>query len=118
VAIKYGSQLDPVFNLPVFRSGVHIKAASAAPVKAVNQGKVVFADEFKGYGQMVILSHGDGYHTLYGNLSRIFTKNGSIIKEDQQLGEVGDSDALGSHGLYFEIRYRGKPLDPQQWLKK
>ncbi|MDX9715286.1 MAG: peptidoglycan DD-metalloendopeptidase family protein [Dissulfurispiraceae bacterium] len=118
VAIRYGSQLDPVFNLPVFRSGVHIKASQSAPVKAVNEGKVVFADEFKGYGQMVILSHGDGYHTLYGNLSRIFAKNGSIIKEGQSIGEVGDSDALGSHGIYFEIRYRGKPLDPQQWLKK
>lgn len=118
VAIKYGSQLDPVFNLPVFRSGVHIKAAAAAPVKAVSEGRVVFADEFKGYGQMVIVSHGDGYHSLYGNLARIFAKNESIIKEGQSIGEVGDSDALGSHGLYFEIRYRGKPLDPQQWLKK
>lgn len=118
VAIKYGSQLDPVFNLPVFRSGVHIKAASAAPVKAVSEGKVVFADEFKGYGQMVIISHGDGYHSLYGNLARIFARNESIIKEGQNIGEVGDSDALGSHGLYFEIRYRGKPLDPQQWLKR
>ncbi|GER93372.1 hypothetical protein A45J_1111 [hot springs metagenome] len=118
VAIQYGTQIDPLFNLPVFRSGIHIKASNGTPVKAVHEGKVVFADEFKGYGQLVIISHGSGYHTLYGNLSKIFLKNGVIIKEHTTIGEVGESNAIGASGLYFEIRYKGKPLDPQQWLKK
>src|SRR5208337_916124 len=118
VALQYGTQVDPIFNLPVFRSGVHVKAESGAPVKAVYDGKVVFADNFKGYGQLIIISHGSGYHTLYGNLSKIFSTNGAIIKEHQTIGEVGESSTLGSSGLYFEIRYNGKPIDPQQWLKK
>jgi murein hydrolase activator len=118
VAIKYGSQIDPIFNLPVFRSGIHIKSESGSSVSAVWQGKVVYAAEFKGYGKMVVISHGAGYHSLYGNLSRIFLENGAIIKENEPVGEVGDSTAIGSSGLYFEIRYKGKPLDPQQWLRK
>lgn len=118
VVIPYGTQVDPVFNLPVFRSGIHIKTSPNTNVKAVHEGKVVFADDFKGYGQLVIISHGDGYYTLYGNLSRIFLKNGAIIKENTVIGEVGESNTIGANGLYFEIRYRGKPLDPQQWLRK
>ncbi len=118
VAIQYGTQVDPLFNLPVFRSGIHIKASNGSSVKAVHEGKVVFADDFKGYGQLIIISHGGGYHTLYGNLSKIFLKNGAIIKEHTTIGEVGESSAIGASGLYFELRYRGKPLDPQQWLKK
>ncbi|MBF0505887.1 MAG: peptidoglycan DD-metalloendopeptidase family protein [Nitrospirae bacterium] len=118
VALQYGTQVDPIFNLPVFRSGIHVKAESGAQVKAVYDGKVVFADQFKGYGQLIIISHGSGYHTLYGNLSKIFSKNGAIIKEYQTIGEVGESSMLGTGGLYFEIRFKGKPIDPQQWLKK
>lgn len=118
IAIQYGTQVDPLFNLPVFRSGIHIKASGGSNVKAVHEGKVVFADDFKGYGQLVIVSHGSGYHTLYGSLSRIFLKNGAIIKENQALGEVGESNTLGTPGLYFEVRYKGKSLDPQQWLRK
>jgi septal ring factor EnvC (AmiA/AmiB activator) len=118
VIIPYGQQIDPIFNLPVFRSGIHIKTSPNSNVKAIYKGKVVFADDFKGYGQLVIISHGDGYYTLYGNLSRIFLKNGAIIKEDTIIGEVGESSTIGANGLYFEIRYKGKPLDPQQWLRK
>lgn len=116
VELKYGSQVDPIFNLPVFRSGVTIKAAAGTNAKAVAEGRVVYADAFKGYGQLVIVSHGGGYHTLYGNLSKIFSHNGAIIKENQSVGEIGESQATGNSGLYFEIRYKGKPLDPQQWL--
>ncbi|MCX7913514.1 MAG: peptidoglycan DD-metalloendopeptidase family protein [Thermodesulfovibrionales bacterium] len=118
IAIPYGSQTDPIFNLPVFRSGIHIKTSPNSQVKAVYEGKVVFADSFKGFGQLVIVSHGGGYHTLYGNLSRIFPKNGAIIQERELIGETGESQLLGTYGLYFEIRYKGRALNPEHWLKK
>ncbi len=118
VAIPYGSQTDPLFNLPVFRSGIHIKTSHRSQVKAVYEGKVVFADNFKGFGQLIIVNHGGGYHTLYGNLSRLFSQNGAIIKERQVIGEAGESQLMGTHGLYFEIRYKGKALNPEHWLKK
>lgn len=118
IALPYGSQTDPIFKLPVFRSGIHIKTSTNADVKSVHEGKIVFAESFKGYGQLIVVSHGGGYHTIYGNLSRIFSQNGAIIKERQLIGEIGESQLLGTAALYFEIRYKGKPLNPEHWLKK
>jgi septal ring factor EnvC (AmiA/AmiB activator) len=117
VAIPYGSQKDPKFNTPVFRNGVYIKTEDAS-VKAVYSGKVVFADWFKGYGNLVIINHGEGYHTLYGNLSETFLKVGDIIKGKDVIGKVGESGIVNAPSLYFEVRYKGKPLDPMQWLRR
>jgi septal ring factor EnvC (AmiA/AmiB activator) len=118
IAIPYGSSRDPQFNTPVFRSGIFIRTGEDISAKAVHAGKVVFAEWFKGYGQLLIVNHGDGYHTLYGSLSEIFSKVGDIINSGQVIGRVGDSGVLNEPGLYFEVRYKGKPLDPLQWLKK
>jgi septal ring factor EnvC (AmiA/AmiB activator) len=118
VAIPYGSSRDPQFNTPVFRSGIFIQTGDDSSAKAVHAGKVVFAEWFKGYGQLMIVNHGDGYHTLYGSLSEIFSKVGDIINSGQVIGRVGDSGVLNAPGLYFEVRYKGKPLDPLQWLKR
>lgn len=117
VAIPYGSQVDPRFNTPVFRNGIYIETGDDA-VKAVSGGKVVFSDWFKGYGNLVIINHGEGYHTLYGNLSETFFKTGDIIKEREVIGKVGESGMLNGPSLYFELRYKGKPLNPLQWLKR
>jgi murein hydrolase activator len=118
IAIPYGSQKDPQFDTPVFRNGVHIQTDASADARSIYAGKVIFAEWFKGFGQLVIVNHGSGYHTLYGNLSEIFPRVGDIIKENQVIGKVGTSGILNAPGLYFEIRYNGKPLDPIQWLKK
>jgi len=117
VAIPYGSQKDSKFNTPVFRNGIYIKTEDES-VKAVYRGKVVFADWFKGYGNLVIINHGEGYHTLYGNLSETFLKVGDIIKGKDTIGKVGESGMLNAPSLYFEVRYKGKPLDPMQWLRR
>jgi septal ring factor EnvC (AmiA/AmiB activator) len=118
VAIPYGSQRDPQFNTPIFRSGTYIESKYDNFARAVSSGKVVFAEWFKGYGQLVIINHGEGYHTLYGSLSEIFAKVGDIIKRNQVIGRIGNSGILNEPSLYFELRYKGKPLDPLQWLKK
>lgn len=118
ILIPYGSQKDPQFDTPIFRSGTYIGSNSNSLAKAVHTGKVVFAEWFKGYGQLVIVNHGEGYHTLYGSLSEIFTKVGDIIKMNEIIGRVGNSGILNSTGLYFELRYKGRPLDPLQWLKR
>jgi septal ring factor EnvC (AmiA/AmiB activator) len=117
IAIPYGTQKDPQFATPVFRNGVHIQTPANSDAKSVSEGKVIFAEWFKGFGQIVIINHGNGYHTLYGNLSEIFSHVGDIIRENQVIGKVGTSGILNAPGLYFEIRYKGKPLDPTQWLK-
>jgi murein hydrolase activator len=118
IVVPYGSQKDPEFNTPIFRSGAYIQAGADSSATAVSGGRVVFAEWFKGYGKMVIINHGDGYHTLYASLSEIFTKVGDIIKRKQAIGRVGSSGIMTSPGLYFELRYKGKPLDPLQWLQR
>jgi murein hydrolase activator len=118
IAIPYGSQKDPQFDTPVFRNGIHIQTDASADARSIYTGKVIFAEWFKGFGQLVIVNHGSGYHSLYGNLSEIFSHVGDIIKENQVIGKVGTSGILNAPGLYFEIRYNGKPLDPVQWLKR
>ena len=118
VVSHYGTQKDPVFDIPVFRSGIHINAAPGAEVKASAEGKVVYANYFKGYQNLVIISHGEGYYTVYGNLGSITVKEGAYVKGGQVIGTVADNSNIGTPAVYFEVRYRGKPLNPEQWLKR
>ncbi|KWT84421.1 murein hydrolase activator EnvC family protein [Candidatus Magnetominusculus xianensis] len=118
VAIPYGTHQDPQFKTPVYRNGIYITSEQDPAVKAVYDGKVVFADVFKGLGQVVILSHGMGYHTVYANLSTIFAKAGDIVKARTTIGSAGTSSLINDVGIYFEIRYKGKPINPLQWLKR
>ena len=116
VVFGYGRGSDPLFKTPLFRTGIYIKTAPDAVVRSVQEGKVVFADYFKGYGRLVIISHGGGYHTLYANLNEIFLKVGDIIEKNAEIGRVAESVLVSAPSLYFEVRYKGKPLDPLQWL--
>jgi len=118
VAKRYGSYRDPEFKTPVFRRGIYIRAGEGMIARAIYTGKVVYADWFKGYGKVIIINHGSGYHSVYANLGEIFFKPGEIVKRGQALGKVGTSGTLSSPALYFEIRYKGKPLNPMQWLAK
>jgi len=118
LALPYGSYIDPKFKTPVFRNGIHIRAREGATVKAVYGGKVVFADWLRGYGKVVIINHGEGYYTVYANLSEIFLSKGDIIKRGEPVGRVGESGTMGMPGLYFEVRYKGKALNPLHWLKR
>lgn len=118
VLIPFGKYNDPQFNIPVFKNGIEIKAHDREQPKAVANGNVVYADWFKGYGLLLIINHGSGYHSLYGHLSEIFHKSGDIIKKGNAVGKIGESGLLNVPSLYFEIRYKGKPVDPMQWLIK
>ncbi len=118
VIAHYGSQKDPVFNVPIMRSGIYIQAQPGTAVKASAEGKVVYANYFKGYENLVIISHGDGYYTVYGNLGSMSVKEGAYVKAGQMIGTVGTASAIDTPAVYFEIRYRGKPLNPEQWLRK
>jgi septal ring factor EnvC (AmiA/AmiB activator) len=118
VIIPYGKYSDPQYNIPVFKNGIEIKAADSDQPRAVAGGDVVYADWFKGYGLLLIINHGNGYHSLYGHLSEISFKSGDIVERGAVVGRIGVSGVLNVPSLYFEIRYKGKPLDPLQWLSK
>ena len=98
-------------------SGIEIGAAEGAPVVAVHEGTVAFADAFAGYGNLVIIDHGAGAFSLYGNLLDIAVKKGDLVEAGRPVGTVGAA-VTGPAGLYFELRVDGQPVDPLQWLKK
>jgi murein hydrolase activator len=98
------------------QNGVDIEAPSGAPVRAVAPGRVVHAGWFKGYGNLVIVDHGDGYHTLVAHLTAMQTAMGEEVDAGDVLGTVGDSGSLKGPYLYFEIREKGRPVDPRPWL--
>jgi len=118
VKIPFGYHKDPLTGVPVFRSGIYILTEENATVSAVSGGRVAYTGELKGYGKVIIITHGGDYHTVYANLAEIFLKPGDIIIEKQAIGRTGESSIVEGTGLYFEIRYKGKPLDPLQWLSK
>ena len=98
-------------------NGIEVSAAERAPVVAVHEGVVAFADTFAGFGNLVILDHGSQSFSLYGNLLNVAVVKGDRIQHGQTVGRVGQSPT-GTAGLYFEMRVDGQPVDPLQWLKK
>jgi len=118
ILVPYGKYRDPKFNITVFKNGIEIKASPRSKPRAIAGGRVVYADWFKGYGLLLIVNHGGGYHSLYGNLSETFHKAGDIIRKGAIIGKVGKSGLLNVPALYFEIRYKGKPVNPLKWLKR
>jgi septal ring factor EnvC (AmiA/AmiB activator) len=118
VAIPYGEYKDPEYGITVFKNGLEIAPEQGEKPKAVAGGRVVYADWFKGYGLLLIVDHDNGYHSLYGNLSEIFLKSGDILIEGTVVGNIGNSQILNYPTLYFEIRHKGKPVNPSQWLTR
>lgn len=97
--------------------GVMISAAAGSQVKAVHGGRVVFADWLRGAGLLVILDHGDGYLTLYGNNQSLLKNAGDVVKAGEAISTVGNSGGQETPALYFAIRQQGRPTNPVQWCR-
>ena len=117
IVSHFGKHKHPEFNSFTFNNGISIAAPLNSDIKTVYDGEVIFADRFKGYGNMVIVDHGGGYFTLYAHASSILKKVGTTVSKNEVVAHVGDSDSSAGSQLYFEIRYQGKPVDPGPWLK-
>jgi septal ring factor EnvC (AmiA/AmiB activator) len=97
--------------------GVLIGAAEGADVKAVYNGRVVYADWLDGMGLLMIVEHGDGYMSLYGHNQALLKEVGQTVSLGEVIAEVGDSGGQASPGLYFEIRKNGTAMNPGSWIK-
>ena len=102
VLTRFGLQRHPQFKTMVFRRGIEIAVHEGDPVRAVSDGQVVFADWYKGYGKLVIIEHGPGFYTLYGNLSRLDLNKDDRVIKGQVIGLAGDTGSLKGSKLYFE----------------
>lgn len=99
-------------------SGAYISAPMGNSVIAVHHGRVVFADYFGGHGLLVIVDHGEGYLSLYAHNQNLLKKAGEPVHAGEAIANVGNSGGQASAGLYFEIRHKGKPIDPGGWLAR
>lgn len=118
IVTAFGAQVHPRFGTRTFRNGVDIEAAEGKDVAAVYAGHVIYTGWFKGYGNLVILDHGNEYYTLYAHIAEIEAKEGDDVRQGQRIGTVGDTGSLAGPRLYFEVRYQGKPQDPVEWLRQ
>src|SRR5262249_41311522 len=117
IIAAFGAQVHPRFGTRTFRNGIDIEAGEGREVGAVYGGHVIYTGWFKGYGNLIILDHDNEYYTLYAHIADILVKEGDDVRQGQKIGTVGDTGSLEGPRLYFEVRFQGKPQDPEQWLR-
>jgi septal ring factor EnvC (AmiA/AmiB activator) len=96
--------------------GLFIRAGTGSEVKAIAGGRVVFADWMRGFGNLLIVDHGDSYLTIYGNNDSLLKQVGDTVRGGDTVASVGNSGGNPESGLYFELRHQGQPLDPLKWV--
>jgi septal ring factor EnvC (AmiA/AmiB activator) len=97
--------------------GVFIRAAAGAEVRAVAAGRVVFADWLRGFGNLIILDHGQGYMSLYSNNESLYKQAGDAVRTGDAVASVGNSGGQTEPGVYFELRHKSRPINPMDWVK-
>ncbi|MGD8304091.1 MAG: peptidoglycan DD-metalloendopeptidase family protein [Desulfobacterales bacterium] len=112
----FGKFKNTRYQVLNFRSGIEIQTERGEPIQAVYAGKVLYADWFKGYGNMIIIDHGDNYYTVYAHIEEAFKSGGDSVETGEVIATVGDTGSISGPKLYFEVRHHGKPLDPMQWI--
>nr|WP_287836847.1 peptidoglycan DD-metalloendopeptidase family protein [Halomonas sp.] len=105
------------------RNGVHyngivIQASEGTAVTAVHSGRVVFADWMRGFGNLLIIDHGDQIMTLYAHLQQFSARPGQQVSRGDAIGRVGNSGGQSRPALYFEVRRGGEPINPQRWIAR
>jgi len=97
--------------------GIFIRAPEGEPVRAVGAGRVVYADWMRGFGNLLIVDHGDAYLSVYGNNDSLLKQAGDAVASGEAVATVGASGGNQETGLYFELRHLGRPFDPLAWVK-
>jgi len=100
------------------RRGICLKAPLGAIVRGVYRGRVVYAGWFKGYGNLLIIDHGDKFHTVMGYASELLKGKDDWVETGEPVARVGSTGSLGGPSLYFEIRDAGMPVNPLDWFSR
>jgi septal ring factor EnvC (AmiA/AmiB activator) len=98
--------------------GVFLRAREGDAVRAVAAGRVVYADWMRGFGNLLIVDHGEAYLSIYGNNESLLKQPGEAVSAGESIATVGASGGNEESGLYFELRHLGKSFDPLRWLKR
>lgn len=114
---SFGRQRSERYATFTINNGLTIESPPGTPVRAMFDGTVLYAQWFKGYGNLVILDHGDRVFSLYGNLRSSGVAQGGVVRAGETIGIVGESEEQDGGALYFEIRENNQPVDPRSWLR-
>ena len=118
IASPFGSRVHPVFKTKSFNSGIDIRAASGATVKAAGPGEVLFEGWLRGFGQVVIIDHGRNISTVYAHLSSTRVKERDAVQSGTVIGTVGNTGTTEGYSLHFEVRVGDAAKNPLDYLKK
>jgi septal ring factor EnvC (AmiA/AmiB activator) len=116
VISEYGMETHPRFGTIIKNNGIDIRTAPGTRVRSVGPGKVSFAGSLSGFGNCIIVSHGDGFYTMYGHLESLLVGKGYRVGEGEAIGYIGETSTPEGAVLHFEIRKGKVPLDPSKWL--
>lgn len=117
VAARFGPRDRSGSSTADRHSGLSFNADSDTTVRAVFRGLVVFSGDVPGLGNVVVLDHGDDYHTVYAQLAELRTPAGVILEAGDEVGRGGALTSAGESEVYFELRDRGVPVNPAEWLR-
>ena len=116
ITSPYGYRTHPIFGTTIYHSGIDIGADYGTPVHAADRGTIVYADWMSGYGNTIIIDHGNGMSTLYGHNESLAVSEGQTISKGQVVAYVGSTgNSTGPH-CHFEVRINGDPVDPMGYL--
>lgn len=118
VISSFGKKRSTRFNTYIINNGIEIRPGGSDKVKAVYSGDVLFADYYKGYGNLIIIQHSRDWHSLYGHCQTFLKKKGDSIISGDDIAIAGDTGSTYGKSLYFEIRINLKSQDPMKWLKR
>jgi len=113
---KYGMRTHPILRFSKQHSGIDLAAPIGAPIRAVADGQVVFADPFSGFGKLVVIQHKDGFTSHYAHCSKLLVNPGRSLKAGQIVAEVGNTGHSTGPHLHLEIRKDGKALNPEKFI--
>jgi len=116
VEVAFGRLVHPKFNTVTVQKGLDIRAVAGATVKALAPGSVAWSGWLGGYGNLLVLDQGNGYHTIYAHLAEVLRPVGARVFPGEVVGTVGETGSLKGAYLYFEVRRRGLAVDPMPWV--
>lgn len=99
-------------------NGILIEANEGTPITSIRQGQVVFADWLNGFGWVIVVDHGEGFMSLYGHAQTLLRDVGDLVQSGEPIAKVGQSGGQQNPGLYFEIRHKGRAVNPIEWCRK